>query len=223
MKSTELRVKELLREKGWTTKILAEKTGLSESYLTHIKNGTRRWNEDALRKLAHAFELTPVDLFSQRRRRTDNVDRNVVLPEVSSVELKIQIIPLVGAIPATPNPYNNQVMQEQTGFRDQFVPALNSKDTGMFAYVVPDSGLSPLFSKGDILIVSPLAAVRSGDVAAVELGGENPVRLIVRVTYSDEFIVIESIGRKQAPTALVRGKDTFKIIGRVVERQQRLV
>ena len=45
---TELRVKELLREKGWTTKILAEKTGMSESYLTHIKNGTRRWNEDSL-------------------------------------------------------------------------------------------------------------------------------------------------------------------------------
>ena len=38
--STELRVKELLREKGWTTKVLAEKTGMSESYLTHIKNGS---------------------------------------------------------------------------------------------------------------------------------------------------------------------------------------
>jgi len=35
--STALRVKELLREKGWTTKVLAEKTGMSESYLTHIK------------------------------------------------------------------------------------------------------------------------------------------------------------------------------------------
>ena len=50
MPSTELRVKELLRERGWTTKVLAEKTGMSESYLTHIKNGTRRWNEDALKK-----------------------------------------------------------------------------------------------------------------------------------------------------------------------------
>ena len=55
--STELRVKEVLREKGWTTKILAEKTGMSESYLTHIKNGTRRWNEDSLRKLAKHLKL----------------------------------------------------------------------------------------------------------------------------------------------------------------------
>ena len=72
--STELRVKELLREKGWTTKVLAEKTGMSESYLTHIKNGTRRWNEDSLRKLADAFEISPVELFAQRRPRTDNVE-----------------------------------------------------------------------------------------------------------------------------------------------------
>ena len=70
-RSTELRVKELLRERGWTTKILAEKTGMSESYLTHIKNGTRRWNEDSLRKLAVAFELSPIELFAQRRKRTD--------------------------------------------------------------------------------------------------------------------------------------------------------
>ena len=35
---------------------------MSESYLTHIKNGTRRWNEDSLRKLANAFEISPIDL-----------------------------------------------------------------------------------------------------------------------------------------------------------------
>ena len=66
-RSTELRVKELLREKGWTTKVLAEKTGMSESYLTHIKNGTRRWNEDSLRKLANAFDTNAQSISSLRR------------------------------------------------------------------------------------------------------------------------------------------------------------
>ena len=68
MVSTRLRVKELLRERRWTTKVLAEKTGMSESYLTHIKNGTRRWNEDALKKLAVAFELDPIDIFENGGR-----------------------------------------------------------------------------------------------------------------------------------------------------------
>src|SRR5438477_7881587 len=107
--STQLRVKELLREKGWTTKILAEKTGMSESYLTHIKNGTRRWNEDSLAKLADAFEVTPLDLFAQRRQRTDEIKSNVTMPEKSEIDLQVQIVPVVGDIPSNPSPYNNQL------------------------------------------------------------------------------------------------------------------
>ncbi len=41
----------------------------------------RRWNEDSLKKLANAFEISPVDLFAQRRQRTDNIDSNVSMPE----------------------------------------------------------------------------------------------------------------------------------------------
>ena len=111
MSSTELRVKELLRSCGWTTKVLAEKTGLSESYLTHIKNGTRRWNEDALKKLAAAFGVHPVDLFAQRRSRTDNVDSTVKVTESVSVDLQLKIVPVVGEIPTNPSPYNNQIYQ----------------------------------------------------------------------------------------------------------------
>ncbi len=106
---TALRVKELLREKGWTTKILAEKTGMSESYLTNIKNGTRRWNEDSLRKLANAFEVSPIELFAQHRQRTDQVTSTVKMPEKADVEVHVQVIPVAGDIPSHPSPYNNQL------------------------------------------------------------------------------------------------------------------
>lgn len=214
--STELRVKELLREKGWTTKILAEKTGMSESYLTHIKNGTRRWNEDSLRKLANAFELSPTDLFAQRRKRTDNIDKKVTLPENADVNVKVQVVPVVGDIPSNPSPYNNQLMQVTTGFKDEFVPVLNSDDQNMFALHVDNNLMSPAFVKGNKVIISPEVWTRSGDIAAVEYGNETPVRTLTKVTYSEDFIVLESVNQKQAPIALVRGKDHFRIIGRVI-------
>ena len=220
--STELRVKELLREKGWTTKVLAEKTGMSESYLTHIKNGTRRWNEDSLRKLANAFELSPLELFAQRRKRTDNVDNNISLPETSEVNLKIQVVPVVGDIPSNPSPYNNQLMQITTGFKEVFVPVLNTTDNAMFALSIDNNNLFPTFTKGDFLIISPEVWTRSGDIGAVEFGNEIPVKAIMRVTYTDDFIVLESVNHKEAPVALVRGKDHFRIIGRIVQRIQRL-
>lgn len=220
-RSTELRVKELLREKGWTTKVLAEKTGMSESYLTHIKNGTRRWNEDSLRKLANAFGIDPVELFIQRRQRTDDIDSNVSMPEKSDVELKVQIVPVVGDIPSNPSPYNNQLMQITTGFKDVFIPVLNTTDNAMFALSVENNLMAPNFVKGDYLIVSPEVWTRSGDIAAVEYGNETPVKAIAQVTYTDDFIVLESVNHKQPPVALVRGKDHFRIIGRVIYRQQK--
>lgn len=221
-RSTELRVKELLREKGWTTKTLAEKTGMSESYLTHIKNGTRRWNEDSLRKLANAFEISPIDLFAQRRKRTDNIDSNVSMPEKSDVELKVQIVPVVGDIPSNPSPYNNQLMQITTGYKDVFIPVLNTTDASMFSLCVDNNLMAPTFVKGDCLIVSPEVWTRSGDIAAVEYGNDMAVRAIMQVTYTDDFIVLESVNHKSPPIALVRGKDHFRIIGRVIERHQKL-
>ena len=218
--STALRVKELLREKGWTTKVLAEKTGMSESYLTHIKNGTRRWNEDSLRKLSIAFEINPIDLFMQQRKRTDNIEENVKLPEKSGLELKVQIVPVVGDIPANPSPYNNQLIQTTTGHKDEFVPVLNNTDNAMFALIIDNNLMAPTFVKGDHLIISPETWARSGDIAAVEYGNETPMRIITRVAYTDDFIVLESINQKSAPIALIRGKDHFRIIGRVIQRIQ---
>lgn len=221
MSSTALRVKELLREKGWTTKILAEKTGMSESYLTHIKNGTRRWNEDSLKKLANAFEISPIDLFAERRKRTDNIDSNVSMPEKSDIDLKVQVVPVVGEIPSNPSPYNNQLMQTTTGYKDIFVPTLNTTDASMFALGIDNNLLAPAFVKGDLLIISPEVWTRSGDIAAVEYGNDTPIKAIMQVTFSEDFIVLESPNRKQAPAALVRGKDHFRIIGRVVQRIQK--
>lgn len=220
--STQLRVKELLREKGWTTKILAEKTGMSESYLTHIKNGTRRWNEDSLRKLAQAFEISPIELFVERRQRTDTIDSSVNMPEKTEVKLNVQVVPVVGEIPSNPSPYNNQLQQITTGYKDVFVPVLNTNDLAMFALCVTNNMMAPTFVKGDCLIISPETWTRSGDIAAVEYGNDTPVKAIMQVTYTEDFIVLESVNHKQAPIALVRGKDHFRIIGRVTQRQQQL-
>lgn len=221
--STELRVKELLREKGWTTKVLAEKTGMSESYLTHIKNGTRRWNEDSLRKLANAFEISPVDLFMQRRKRTDNIDNNVSLPDKADVQLRLGVIPVVGDIPSNPSPYTNQLMQITTGYKDVFIPTLNSTDGSMFALVVDSNNMAPFFYKNDLLLISPEVWMRTGDIGAVEYGNETPKKAVVKVTYADDFIILSPLNHKDSPLTLIRGKDYFRIIGKVIQRVQNFV
>lgn len=223
MISTRLRVKELLRERRWTTKVLAEKTGMSESYLTHIKNGTRRWNEDALRKLAEAFELEPTDLFAHRRSRTDNVESKLDVSLQQRSDLKLRIVPVVGEIPSHPSEYNNQVAQIASGYKDIFVPVAGSDDPGMFCLAIEDNIMAPKFVKGDYLVISPDTWSRSGDVVAVEYGNDAPSKAIMQVNYMDDFIVLESVNHRKSPIALVRGKDNFRIIGKVIYRYQKLV
>jgi SOS-response transcriptional repressor LexA len=228
MISTRLKVKELLRERRWTTKVLAEKTGMSESYLTHIKNGTRRWNEDALKKLAGAFELDPTDLFEHSKTRTDNINAQVNLPEellakqANNPDLKLNVVPVMGQIPANPSEYNNQMMQIATGYKDQFVPVFGTADSAMFCLAVEDNNMAPNFVKGDLLIISPGMWTNSGDVVAVEYGNENPARAIMQINFMDDFIVLESVNHKKAPIAIVRGKDNFRIIGKVIYKYQKL-
>lgn len=221
--STELRVKELLREKGWTTKVLAEKTGMSESYLTHIKNGTRRWNEDSLKKLANAFEITPIDLFLHRRKRTDNIDNNVSLPDKTDVQLQLSVIPVMGDIPSNPSPFTNQLMQTTTGYKDVFVPALNVSDASMFAWVVDHNNMAPFFYKNDLVIISPEAWIKTGEIGAVEYGNEIIKKAIMKVTYATDVILLTPLNFKETPVALSRGKDYFRNIGKVVQRVQNFI
>ncbi len=229
MVSTRLRVKELLRERRWTTKVLAEKTGMSESYLTHIKNGTRRWNEDALTKLARAFEIHPTDLFYYQKESAD-IDSKVTLPDISQIaelsekiDLNVQVVPVLDQIPANPTATNNRILQVAAGFKDKYVPVVGSDDEAMFCLHVDDSLMSPRFVKGDYLIISPSVWTRSGDVVAVEYDQDDEKkRAIMQINYMDEFVVLESVNHKQAPIALVRGKDSFRIIGKVVSRYQKM-
>ena len=226
MISTRLRVKELLRERRWTTKVLAEKTGLSESYLTHIKNGTRRWNEDALKKLAEAFELMPTDIFDQSPSL--GAENAVQLPvdvidQTKDLSLKLKIVPVVGEIPAQPTEYNNRLAQTSTGHKDEFVPVLGEfDDNSMFCLQVSDNLMAPNFIKGDYLIVCPSMWTNSGDIVAVEYGDETLTRAIMQVNFMEDFIVLESVNHKKAPIALVRGKDQFRIIGKVIYRYQKM-
>jgi phage repressor protein C with HTH and peptisase S24 domain len=101
------------------------------------------------------------------------------------------------------------------------LPVLNAADASMFALSVSNTALSPTFSKGDLLLISPEMWTRSGDIGAVEYGNDVPMKAIMKVTYTDEFIVLESVNHKDHPIALVRGQDHFRIIGRVVQRVQK--
>jgi len=222
--ATELRVKELLRAKQWTTKILAEKTGLSESYLTHIKNHTRRWNEDILRRLAEAFEVGPTDMLTFRKRLIlERKERLQQRSEPVQPVVHAKMVPVMKEIPAHPSPYTNQVTQLTTGCKDQFIPVVGFTDPDMFCVKLDSGVLRPEFNKGHYLIVSPAAEIFSGDLVAVEYSDHGRLhRQFMYISYADGFIVLEAPNHKQAPVALTKAKGVYRLIGKMVLRYQKI-
>lgn len=227
MSSTELRVKELLKEMGWTTKVLAEKTGMSESYLTHIKNGTRRWNEDSLRRIAEAFNIAPVSLFAsystqglaETTVQSSLETNNATQPSTPKAPTKVCVkaVPMMSELPSYPSNYNNRMCQLTTGFKEMFVPVIETENEDLFCYVVDNQNMSPRFLKGDCLIFSPSSTVTSGDLVAVEYEySDKTHKSVMLVSFTGNFIMLESVNHKHAPIALMKGKDTFRIIGKII-------
>ncbi len=230
MASTRLRVKEMLRERRWTTKVLAEKTGLSESYLTHIKNATRRWNEDSLRKLAVAFEVDPIEIFAHAKDLGDTGGQPSVTPQTiqalqeEHVDIKLKLVPVVGQIPSQPTQQNNRILQKETGCEGKFVAVTGYDNDAIFCLQVQDHSMIQRFSRGDLLVVVPGLWTSSGDIVALEYQeGTELVREIAKVSFNNEVIVVESISNKRSPHTLMRDKDQFRIIGKVVSRYQNFV
>lgn len=228
MTSTALRVKELLKEFGWTTKVLAEKTGMSESYLTHIKNGTRRWNEDALKKIAEAFEKNPVELF-QHRIKSLTPQPNQYHAEIASTYRSAQErfahsivkVPVLREIPDAADPELYSQMQALSGVENIFVPVVDAKDPAIFALQVENNSLAPRFIKGDLLIVSPKAPVVSGDCVVLEYKHDRVLRGVMVISYMDDVIVLEHPHHKFPPIAMTRSDHYVKIVGKVVLRYQK--
>lgn len=223
MINTNLRVKELLKENGWTTKMLAEKTGMSESYLTHIKNGTRRWNEDSLKKIAEAFCVDPISLLCAKEKdalKNKEALQKSVVAESNSKEKtypSIKLLPMMADIPLYPSDYNNQYSQVTTGYKDEFFPVAGVSDENAFCLVMENYSLAPIASKGDILVVAPGRAVNSGDLVAVEFKNDKSSKQIMKINFVNNLIMLEYLNHKSAPVAIVKNKDYLRIIGKVVK------
>ena len=226
MVSTKLRLRELLVERRWTIKRLSGKTGLSESYLTHLKNGTRRWNEDTLARLAVAFGLDPTDIFAFRTPPSKKGNKPSFISERAGKEDVVTHIPIIEKIPSHPAELSSDEDYAAVGFTGFTFPAFNMSGKASFGLRIKEDVYEPFLQVDDMLVFSPEVWSKTGDLVATEFYSKKEEKLIIalaRVNYLDDFVLIECIHKKykNEPLALIRGKDHFRVIGKVIARYQK--
>ncbi|MBK04622.1 MAG: hypothetical protein CL920_19740 [Deltaproteobacteria bacterium] len=81
------RVRELRKDKKWTLETLAQKTGLSVSYLSLLERGGSGYSAESIDKIAEAFSVSPSLL------QAPEVDLSR-LTEISELVLALSHLPL---------------------------------------------------------------------------------------------------------------------------------
>ncbi len=78
------RIRKLRKEHGWTQKILADKTGLSEAHISNLECGHTNLGADALKSISEVFGVTTDSLLYEYRDFENEMD-NAYIGDIISV------------------------------------------------------------------------------------------------------------------------------------------
>lgn len=178
---------------------LARMTGLTQVAIRNYIRGIKVPNAQALVKLSRALVTTSDYLLSGSALRPDR-------------------IPLLTKIPGG-DPKSWSDGEYPAGYGYEFIDRGDITDTNAFALVVEGDSMSPSINSGDIVIVSPGTPVANRSIAAIAINGDE--RTLKRVVFLDQDRVLLQPDN-ESYTPMVCAKNDITLIGRVVERRQRL-
>ncbi len=98
-----------------------------------------------------------------------------VYPMPGSLRRKARLVdlPLISAVPA-----GKVATIFHPDYADSYVTVDDVKDPGAFALKVKGNSMSPRIEDGDVVIVSPQAEARSGDICVVRVNGEDTLKKV---------------------------------------------
>lgn len=178
---------------------LARMTGLTQVAIRNYLRGIKVPNAQALIRLSRALTSTSDYLLSGSALRPDR-------------------IPLLTKIPGG-SPTNWTDGEYPAGYGYEFIDRGDIADSGAFALVVEGNSMSPSINSGDIVIVSPGTPVTNRTIAAIAINGDE--RTLKRVLFLDDDRVLLQPDN-DAYTPIVCDRNDITLIGRVIERRQRI-
>ncbi len=155
---------------------LAEKIGVATRTLQRWEKGEQVPDGVSITRIAKATQVHPTWLLTgegemyQVSTRPENV-----YPLTPSFRRKVKLVdlPLISAVPA-----GKVATIFHPDYVDNYVTVDDVKDPGAFALKVKGNSMSPRIEDGDIVIVSPQAEVRNGDICVVRVNDEDTLKKV---------------------------------------------
>ena len=198
-----LRIKEIRKSRGLTSKELASMVGVADSTMSLYENGKREPDFDTLRSIANCLD-TDIDylLGASAHPRASNGRR----------------IPIFGSVAA------GIPIDAITDIEDYEEISGDLADSGDFvALRIKGNSMEPMLMQGDVVIVRVQNTIESGEIAVVLVGGDEAT--CKKVQKTPEGVLLLSINPGYEPmfyTNEMIEALPLLIFGKVVEMRRTL-
>jgi SOS-response transcriptional repressor LexA len=155
----------------------------------------------SITKIARATGVQPTWLLTGEGEmyplpsRPDNV---YSLPMTVRKKSRLVELPLISAVPA-----GKVATMFHPDHVDDYVTVDDVRDPGAFALRVKGNSMSPRIEDGDVVIVSPQAEARNGDICVVRVEGEDTLK---KVKFEGTYVHLIPLNPEYEPVT-VRRKD----------------
>lgn len=185
--------------------VLSKKMHLSERILCQWEAGQETPDEEHLRRLARHVGVEPAWLATGEGEMSPEPGQSNVIPlfrESLQPAVNLMEIPVLSTIPA-----GKTTPMFHPEYAERYVTVDNIKDKSAFALVVKGNSMSPRIEEGDIVVVSPKAQARSGDICVVRVNDEDVLK---KVKIDDEYVHLIPLNKQFEPVT-VRKQDVALI------------
>ena len=180
---------------------LADKAGVVTRTLQRWEKGEQVPDGVSITKIARATGVQPTWLLTGEGEmyplpsRPDNV---YPLPMTVRKKNRLVELPLISAVPA-----GKVATMFHPDHVDDYVTVDDVRDPGAFALRVKGNSMSPRIEDGDVVIVSPQAEARNGDICVVRVEGEDTLK---KVKFEGTYVHLIPLNPDYEPVT-VRRKD----------------
>lgn len=199
-------LREKRKEKGYTTRKLEKKTGVSNSYISQLERGERGTPSiSIMEKLSAALDIPFYDMLLQARGM-EVLGNEVKLSNPTTIR-----VPVLGTIPA-----GKPVLAEENIKEWVDIPNMDHLVEGE-TFVLDVEGDSMVGSRifpGDRVVVKKTTEVNTGDIAVVNVNGHDATMKKVRINEDRTVTLIPS---NEAYKPIHIKNEDARIIGKVVQ------
>jgi repressor LexA len=195
------RIREARENKEFDQATLSDKVGIVTRTLQRWEKGEQIPDGISITKIAKVTNVHPHWLLTGDGEMYSSPSRppNVFsLPMANRKREKLVDLPLISSVPA-----GKVATIFHPDYTDDFVTVDDVKDPRAFALKVKGNSMSPRIEDGDVVVVSPSAEVRNGDIAVARVDGEDTLK---RVKFEGSYVHLIPLNPEFEPVT-VKKKD----------------